>query len=605
MSGFEIAGVVLGAFPIVVHLAEGYAKGLTTIQGWSRYKSDVNRIRLNLGVERIRFLTTCEQLFEDIATPAERGSLLAGVDTAGLVWAKHEEQLKRRLGHSYESYIATVSDTRDALEKLKEFLNRQVENPNSRPKRSRRIRFILSKAKQEELLHRIEENNKMLSSLLEQNGRLESKRKRTTTPGYRRIRQHCTSLYSALTEAWGCCCNANHIANVHLPSIMGNKTPLLSDIRLQIIFQAMMDHNNVTTKWQWQQAYMQSIEVQAPKPVGTSASVSTISSQNSKQSPWKKAKKSVKFALPTSEPQLSSSTSTLTLPVLPPKPPSPPLTPTKDFSGLVKISSLCATFSSSSSQKAPVAGPGSCIGYLEDDRSGLHGLHLVPSDVDWEVISLRDTIKMYLSDASKPHQALDGHSFSSSTPVRSLTRKERFALAVTISTSVLQFDDTPWLQRSWGTDDVNFLVKPFSSIPDQACLSAVFSSNPQPTDQGRTCFPPLIRNKALYALGIVLIELAFGKPLEEMRTDEDIENSRETPKLVDAYTAERLMKSVEDEAGSYYEEAVRHCIKCQFDGKEARFANESFQDAVYDGIVEPLQMNLKNFSGGSTRTLSF
>lgn len=115
--------------------------------------------------------------------------------------------------------------------------------------------------------------------------------------------------------------------------------------------------------------------------------------------------------------------------------------------------------------------------------------------------------------------------------------------------------------------------------------------------QNRTKFPPLIRNKALFALGIVLIELAFGRPLSRLRTDKDVEDSGGMQDLVDTFTIKRLLEGVEDEAGYDYSEAVRRCIECPFDGKEARFSNDAFQEAVHDWIIEPLKVSLKNFCG--------
>ncbi|KKZ64445.1 hypothetical protein EMCG_09580 [[Emmonsia] crescens] len=597
MSGFEVAGIVLAAFPLVVNLAEGYIHGL-------------------LATEQTRFLNTCDSLFRACthATTSEIEALLAGVDPGGAEWLKYQESLRGMLGRSYEPYIATISDMNDALEEMKEILSRQKETPGSKSRRSRRLGFTLSRPKREELLDRISKNNNMLAALFEQRQRLEVNKRRTTSSSYGRIRQHCISLYHALSQAWGCCCNAGHITNLHLPSLMANQMTLPSDIRLQMIFQAMTDQNNVTTQWQWQQAYIQSLEVQTtPKPAKRPVSTSSITSTKpSKKLTWLKPKKKVTFALPAKEPQASSpSTSsssistatTLALPSVAAKPPSPPLTPTNEPSGLIKISDLCATLSSSASQKALSSGPGSCIGYLQDDCSGLHGLHLVPSDTDWEVISLHDAIRVYLSSTPNSQQLSAGRHAPSPPPqVKPLTRKERFKLAVAVSTSVVQFDDTPWLRQPWGTDDVHFLIKPSSSMSEQAYLSTVFShSSHIPTNgQNRTRFPPLIRNKALFTLGIVLIELAFGKPLEDLRTDKDVEESCGMSDLVDTFTVKRLLEGVEDEAGYDYSEAVRRCIECPFDGKEARFTNESFQEAVHDWIIEPLKVSLKNFSGSTS-----
>ncbi|QSS61047.1 hypothetical protein I7I51_05855 [Histoplasma capsulatum] len=478
MSGLEIAGIVLGAFPLIIHLADGYMNGVHTIQGWARHQRQLMHLKQLLETEQTRFLNTCDSLFRACtnASTSEIETLLAGVDPAGAEWAKYQESLRGMLGRSYDPYIATIVDMNNALEEMKEILNRYKKSPGSKCRRPRRLAFTLSKHKREELLDRISKNNNMLAALFEQRQRLEVHKRRTTSSGYGRIRQHCINLYDVLSQAWGCCCKDGHIANLHLPTLMANHMALQSDIKLQMIFQAMEDQNNVTTKWQWQQAYIQQLVVQEPKlpkrPVSTSCMSST--------------KPSKKFHVPSPDPQL------------------------------------------------------------------------------------------------KPW-----------------TRKERFKLAVAVSTSVLQFDDTPWLKQSWGTDDIHFLVNPSSSMPEHAYLSTVFSQSSKAPmkQQNRTKFPPLIRNKALFALGIVLIELAFGRPLSRLRTDKDVEDSGGMQDLVDTFTIKRLLEGVEDEAGYDYSEAVRRCIECPFDGKEARFSNDAFQEAVHDWIIEPLKVSLKNFCG--------
>ncbi|OAT02040.1 uncharacterized protein BDCG_06615 [Blastomyces dermatitidis ER-3] len=617
MSGFEIAGVVLGAFPLIIHLADGYMHGVHTIQGWTRHRSQLMHLKQLLETEQTRFLNTCDSLFRACthASTSEIEALLAGVDPTGVEWLKYQESLRDLLGRSYEPYIATISDMKDALEEMKRILNQFQETPRTKSRRARRLAFTLSRHGREELLDRISKNNNMLAALFEQRQRLEVNRRRSTSSGYGRIRQHCINIYHALNQAWGCCCNPGHIANLHLSTLTVNEMAFPADIRLRIVFQAMADQNTVTARWQWQQAYIQQVKMPESKPSERPVSTSFISSAKlSKKLPWLKQKKKVTFALPAKEKEslspstpsssssLLSTATTLALPAPTSKPPPPPLTPTNAPSGLTMISNLCATLSSLTLEKSPSPTQGSCIGYLQGHCGLPHELHLEPPDTDWEVISLHDAIQVYLSNTPSSQGEKPGSQVSSPLRrIKPLTRKERFKLAVAVSTSVLQFDDTPWLKQPWGTNDIHFFVKPFSSMPEQAYLSTAFSQTSQiPTNQqSRTQYPPLIRNKALFTLGIVLIELAFGKSLKDLRTDKDVEESLGMPDLVDTFTIKRLLEAVEDEAGYDYSEAVRRCIECPFDGKEARFTNESFQRAVHNWIIEPLKVSLNNFCGSA------
>lgn len=51
------------------------------------------------------------------------------------------------------------------------------------------------------------------------------------------------------------------------------------------------------------------------------------------------------------------------------------------------------------------------------------------------------------------------------------------------------------------------------------------------------------------------------------------------------------------EPGKLYSEAVRRCIRCDFDRRDMDLDSENFQEAVFDGVVVPLDTTLQQFSG--------
>lgn len=62
-------------------------------------------------------------------------------------------------------------------------------------------------------------------------------------------------------------------------------------------------------------------------------------------------------------------------------------------------------------------------------------------------------------------------------------------------------------------------------------------------------------------------------------------------------TAERLVESeIEFEAGRRYSDAIRRCIRCDFDRKGMNLENESFQHAVYYGVIVLLEKTLQQFN---------
>lgn len=106
----------------------------------------------------------------------------------------------------------------------------------------------------------------------------------------------------------------------------------------------------------------------------------------------------------------------------------------------------------------------------------------------------------------------------------------------------------------------------------------------------------IIRNQTLYSLGVLLIELWYGKTIEDLQAPPDLDRAG-TPGVAWC-TAERLVDSeLEFEAGKRFSDAVRRCIHCDFDRSDMSLNNENFQQAVFEGVVVPLELTLQQFNG--------
>jgi hypothetical protein len=93
----------------------------------------------------------------------------------------------------------------------------------------------------------------------------------------------------------------------------------------------------------------------------------------------------------------------------------------------------------------------------------------------------------------------------------------------------------------------------------------------------------------------MLIELWYGKAIEELQTSGDLECAG-NPGLVWCTAVRLVEEDIEFEAGKRYADAVRRCIGCDFDRKETSLDSESFQQAVYDGVVALLEKTLHQFN---------
>lgn len=141
MSGLEVAGVVLGALPLVISALEHYANGINTAKRFWRYKSEVRSLILQVNTERGIFVNTLEQLLVGIVRIEQMSDLLTSPSGTAWYHAGVEIQLKERLRGSYEIYIDNVSGMEQSLRRMMEKLaldpDGKVRNHGSKSGKSR------------------------------------------------------------------------------------------------------------------------------------------------------------------------------------------------------------------------------------------------------------------------------------------------------------------------------------------------------------------------------------------------------------------------------------------------------------------------------------
>lgn len=227
-----------------------------------------------------------------------------------------------------------------------------------------------------------------------------------------------------------------------------------------------------------------------------------------------------------------------------------------------------------------------CIGYLTDGvkrKYGIYPLQPPPScdQQQWAAYSLRQVLTRRANIN------------------RRLTKQDKLRVAVDLASSVLQLHKTPWLDEEWSDNDVYFIHRPGMSpanVFEHPFVYRKISSRPaHQTVSSQRAPCRVIRNQTLFTLGILLIELLYGKSIEELQCPRDLD-CEGTPGVAWC-TAERLIEDeIEYEAGPRYLDAVRRCIRCDFNRKVSSLDDEDFQRAVFDGVVAPLEKTLQQFT---------
>jgi hypothetical protein len=147
-----------------------------------------------------------------------------------------------------------------------------------------------------------------------------------------------------------------------------------------------------------------------------------------------------------------------------------------------------------------------------------------------------------------------------------LTRLQRLSLAVTVASSFIQLAGTPWLKPRWAKSDIVFLpdspAMPHTpSLLDRPFVGRSFVNQHGPkqhdTDDGEskaTISGSDEITDGFESLGIVLLELCFGKPIEMHPSWPQL------PSGSGLLAALEWLKDVAEEAGPEYASAVAWCL---------------------------------------------
>lgn len=378
------------------------------------------------------------------------------------------------------------------------------------------------------------------------------KRQRQSLPNFEIIQERAQSLASVLRTSWNCACQVQHGVSLRLEARMDETSdeadtqeegPMQEPFR--VLFQSNLQRvvgsgaGVKTTLWAWEEADVQ-VTGQRSKPIGgvLASNEATV--------------KNVRFA--TSEKKVVKAVLNCR-------------------SETRSINDLCSAISTLQGLQRDV-----CLQLTEDKSAKQdHGVLIypmitLPSDTEhWFVSTLDEVIR------------------------KGFARRDRLHLAVTLASSVLQLHCTPWLGNDWGTKSIQFIERPGVNHYRQPFV-AWRSDQPlsSPSKAVPSILTAIVKNEALFALGVALIELWYGQTLDDLHKPEDgVQHSTDaqTAFITRFTTADRLADDLASEAGGKYSDAVRRCIRCNFHTRASSLADVQFQNAVYRDVVAQLKIN--------------
>ncbi|KAH6844728.1 hypothetical protein B0I37DRAFT_327480 [Chaetomium sp. MPI-CAGE-AT-0009] len=584
MSGFEVAGVVLGSIPIVITALEAY---INFMKDWGKIPSELKSIHRQLTTERAKLYNVCDQLLVDVVPQRDIEPMLQ--DPMGPLWQAKEinEKIRRVLWNSYDPFAKTVLEIQDALGDIMERLRVQVTSNGqvewvTKGRVTREFKKFLYRLNRKDYQGALTTISNGISDL-EELGRLSvklepSRRKRSRGKVISILRDLSTSVYRALRSSILCSDPHDISLELRAQSIeLGyddedEKVLHNTQFTFAVSFEAA---DGPARRRFWDEMNIRTVKRQCPAPTTSPYTV---------EKP-KKNKKGVSFSItqtwslisapkPLADSQVMMSNlnhhaSSIT-----------PLTPSNlDLGGPTsRLVDLCSTLRGSRELR-PV-----CYGHLVDtehlNRSfEVYSHGMVANSDSWSTVVLRDVLEH--KDGLQPLATL----------------REKISLSLAIASSVLQLSKTPWMPEVPTSMDVHFfkrgpllsyqqpfLLKSFPepSLPPQA-------SHPR-TDggcDGRTIM--VDRNPTLFALGIMLLEIMLGSTLDQLR--EPLERALafdgdELGMIRDSVTAHRLLEQRVALISPPYQAVVERCIGC---AAGQHLDEETFRQEVYNGVVMELE----------------
>ncbi|CAM1510792.1 Fc.00g083050.m01.CDS01 [Cosmosporella sp. VM-42] len=491
----------------------------------------------------------CEKLLFGVVPPSRIESMIK--DPGGSLWQDEavKRRLRARLHDSMEVFESIVTNMREAMMQMMKrlglgpdgqalCLQAQEASKSSFVKEIKRAAFTISRSTYVDLIAVIRSGISDLETLTDQNVGLEPKRQeRSQVKLLALLRELSLGLYRALRQSLSCTCN--HSINFKLftqPSdvIYGEtEAKILEELDFHLSF---FCRSGVSQKEGWEDLRIQAVPAQEMTstlalknpPEALAADLLAPGSKMSKG-------KSVRFHYFSSSDTLSASTT----PIL-------KMVTNESFNGIVaytesKVDSLitrnqelmsdfCEKIRQSQGQERS-----ECYGFIADMQPQVPRKYRVYSVAtageegrdSVAIISLRQALLRTIK-------------------VPPLSYKDKLQLAVVISTGVLQLYDTPWLPRSFSSDDIVFMKKRNEDLYNNTFVGKGLPETSLTVITSSTL--SIKRNPTLLCLGFLLIELILGQSLQSYEGEDPTENNLDQQYIA----AQNLLPRVRIESLNYF-----------------------------------------------------
>lgn len=541
MSGIEVIGIVLGVLPLLIKAVEEYEKGLGPLGMlcWpSKYRQELQRLDRQLRTQRDLFEMSLRVLLSSTIDDFTASRLITGATEAS--W--NTPKMKATLGEAVPAGCLIVIE--DMANTLKQF-HIVLQEP--------KLKFSFNQQKRDDLMKDLRRYNSDLQGFASHQMGLDRGLpiRRVTVPRgglsqnrLRRVRLLASDLYSAIEH-----CSRSQSDSCHVANLYVEIQDTMEDPQCHLLLAQMLpsSSNNAPPQWSMREVVATVADTKAPQLI---------------------------------EQETESHCTTL--------------------EGLMEAKAGSQLFIA-----------GSTHGFQVQTKGELKTANMKAQNI------------YHLS------HILDKPDILATGLARRWHRWQRAQIAVSLAHAVLQLHKSPWLESSWNSGDIQIscdeanksyaaswspsISRPFHLVsnnleptqpsaaqPSKESIIAAESMSIIPIRAQRQTLVskrqggPRVRNRDLYSLGIILVELAFNTALRQKREESDYDDTHgpDADAWIDHNTVCRLLENeLVWEMGPQYASVVRRCIH-GFDTDTHDLENPTFHDMVYSGIFSLLQRDM-------------
>lgn len=160
-----------------------------------------------------------------------------------------------------------------------------------------------------------------------------------------------------------------------------------------------------------------------------------------------------------------------------------------------------------------------------------------------------------------------------------LNRVQRYSIALTLASSYLQLHSTPWTNGQWTPNDIYLSI-------DQGTNGRTTCGDPYLVTRFDTATGSATRDRSFSTLGIVLLELCFGRCLEEHELWQQPNYAPlQSDPMMRQTVAVQWLEDVQGEAGDDWVEATEWTLR----KAPTVLKDDTWRMDFAEHVVQPLQ----------------